>query len=225
MFPKKEQCENLFVPVAVSASHIAYGSIRMEPVFMILGQSAATAAALAIDGDSAVQDVAYADLKPLLEKEGQILSYDGPVSGGKGKPISKMAGIVVDDEAATLTGSWTSSEAAESFIGFNYRHDGKAGNGKAQAIFEAEIGDGGEYAVRLGYTPNANRAKNVKVTIGHAGGTDTVVVDETQKPSHGLCHELGTYTFKPGQKATVTVTNEGTEGYVVIDGVQWEAVK
>ena len=225
LVPKKEQCENLFVPVAVSASHIAYGSIRMEPVFMILGQSAATAAALAIDGDSAVQDVAYADLKPLLEKEGQILSYDGPVSGGKGKPISKMAGIVVDDEAATLTGSWTSSEAAESFIGFNYRHDGKAGNGKAQAIFEAEIGDGGEYAVRFGYTPNANRAKNVKVTIGHAGGTDTVVVDETQKPSHGLFHELGVYTFKSGQKATVTVTNEGTEGYVVIDGVQWEAVK
>jgi len=225
LVPKKEQCKNLFAPVAVSASHIAYGSIRMEPVFMILGQSAATAAALAIDGDTAVQEVAYSELKQLLEKEGQILSYDGPVSGGKGKLISKMDGTVVDDESATLTGSWTSSGAAKSFIGFNYRHDGNAGNGKAKALFETVIEDGGKYAVRFGYTPNANRAKNVKVIIEHADGTDTVVVDETAKPSHDLFQELGTYSFKAGEKATVIVTNDGTEGYVVIDGVQWVPVK
>ena len=86
LVPKKEQCENLLVPVAVSASHIAYGSIRMEPVFMILGQSAAIAAALAIEKDVAVQEVAYADLKPKLEEGGQILEYDNPMSGGKSQP-------------------------------------------------------------------------------------------------------------------------------------------
>ena len=62
--PKKGQVDNLLVPVACSASHIAYGSIRMEPVFMILGQSAATA----------VQDVDYAKLSKTLEKDGQILN-------------------------------------------------------------------------------------------------------------------------------------------------------
>ena len=73
LVPKVGECENLLVPVAVSSSHIAFGSIRMEPVFMILGQSAATAAAMAIDDQLAVQDVPYPKLKEQLEKDNQIL--------------------------------------------------------------------------------------------------------------------------------------------------------
>ena len=72
--PKKEECTNLFVPVCISSSHIAYGSIRMEPVFMILGQSAAVAACLAIDEKCAIQDVSYNQLKKLLENKNQILT-------------------------------------------------------------------------------------------------------------------------------------------------------
>ncbi|MBU6169307.1 MAG: FAD-dependent oxidoreductase [Bacteroidetes bacterium] len=74
IIPKKEECSNLFVPVCVSSSHIAYGSIRMEPVFMILGQSAAVAACLAIDEKCAIQDVSYNQLKKLLENKNQILT-------------------------------------------------------------------------------------------------------------------------------------------------------
>jgi hypothetical protein len=71
--PKKNECENLLVPVCVSSSHIAFGSIRMEPVFMILGQSAATAASIAIDDDVAVQDVKYDKLKKRLIDDKQRL--------------------------------------------------------------------------------------------------------------------------------------------------------
>jgi len=71
--PKRAQAENLLVPVACSSSHIAYGSIRMEPVFMLLGHSAATAAAISIDAGVAVQDVDYATLKAKLLKDGQIV--------------------------------------------------------------------------------------------------------------------------------------------------------
>lgn len=71
--PKKEEAENLLVPVCVSASHIAFGSVRMEPVFMILGQSAATAAAMAIDAEIAVQDLPYAQLRERLLADGQVL--------------------------------------------------------------------------------------------------------------------------------------------------------
>jgi hypothetical protein len=71
--PRRAEATNLLVPVALSASHIAYGSIRMEPVFMVLGQSAATAASLAIDGDGVVQDVAYEKLRGRLLRDGQVL--------------------------------------------------------------------------------------------------------------------------------------------------------
>ncbi|MRI02297.1 FAD-dependent oxidoreductase [Kriegella sp. EG-1] len=73
LVPKKEECVNLLVPVCVSSSHIAFGSMRMEPVFMILGQSAATAAVLAIDNKVSVQDVDYNMLKKELENKGQVL--------------------------------------------------------------------------------------------------------------------------------------------------------
>ena len=70
--PKKDQITNLMVPVCLSCSHIAYGSIRMEPVFMVLGQSAAIAAKLALDAGSAVQDVPYAALRAELDKAKQV---------------------------------------------------------------------------------------------------------------------------------------------------------
>ena len=76
LVPKKGQATNLLVPVCLSSSHIAYGSIRMEPVFMILGQSAATAAVMAIDGGIAVQDVPYAKLRARLLADGQVLEYN-----------------------------------------------------------------------------------------------------------------------------------------------------
>ena len=73
LVPRRGQAGNLIVPVCVSSSHIAFGSIRMEPVFMVLGQSAATAAAMAIDGGVALQDLPYAQLRERLLKDGQVL--------------------------------------------------------------------------------------------------------------------------------------------------------
>lgn len=74
IMPKKEECRNLLVPVCVSSSHIAFGSIRMEPVFMILGQSAATTAVMAIEGNKAVQDVDYLQVRKRLIEDKQIIS-------------------------------------------------------------------------------------------------------------------------------------------------------
>jgi hypothetical protein len=73
--PKTNECENLLVPICLSATHIAYGSIRMEPVFMILGQSAATAAVQAIDDQSSVQKLDYESLRARLLADKQILTW------------------------------------------------------------------------------------------------------------------------------------------------------
>src|SRR5207245_2736664 len=77
LVPTAAECTNLFVPVCLSASHIAYGSIRMEPVFFVLGQSAATAAALAIDDQIDVQRVNYSKLRERLLKDKQVLEWTG----------------------------------------------------------------------------------------------------------------------------------------------------
>ena len=75
--PKTEECTNLLVPVCLSASHIAFGSIRMEPVFMVLGQSAATAACLSIDNNTSVQKLDYNILKTQLISDKQRLVWEG----------------------------------------------------------------------------------------------------------------------------------------------------
>ena len=83
LVPKRGQADNLLVPVCLSSSHIAFGSIRMEPVFMVLGQSAATAAALALDAGVAVQDLPYAQLRERLVRDGQVLEHAAPKTAGR----------------------------------------------------------------------------------------------------------------------------------------------
>ena len=78
IIPRQGECENLLVPVCVSSTHIAYGTVRMEPVFMILGQSAATAAAMALDAGVPVQRVDYAGLKSRLLEDKQVLERPAP---------------------------------------------------------------------------------------------------------------------------------------------------
>ncbi len=78
--PKKSSCSNLLVPVCLSASHVAYSSIRMEPVYMVLGQSAGTAAVMALESNIGVQDLSYENLKAQLLKDGQVLSLERKIT-------------------------------------------------------------------------------------------------------------------------------------------------
>ena len=218
--PKASECSNLLVPVACSASHIAYGSIRMEPVFMILGQSAATAAAMAIDAGSDVQSVPYPALRERLIKDGQVLAFDGPVKPTKSTRSAKdIPGVTVDDEEAVLTGEWSASSANSGFIGLGYRHGGKDSSPKS-AKFIAKLPEAGRHEVRLAVVPNANRSKNALVKVRHAGGVAESRVDLTGAGAKDGFVSVGFFDFAAGT-AEVIVSNEGATGYVLIDAVNW----
>ena len=223
LVPKKGQCENLLAPVCVSSSHIAFGSIRMEPVFMILGQSAATAAVLAIEGRTAVQDVPYATLRKRLLEDGQVLEHAGPEPV---RPVARdpkaLPGVVIDDTEASFQGDWSESSVSRGFLGRGYRHDGNRRDAVAAARFEARLPRAGRYEVRLSYAPNENRSSRVRVTVRHAGGETTVEVNQKLPPPiDGSFVSLGRFEFGPDSPAVVVVTNAGSDGYVIADAVQW----
>lgn len=221
--PKKGEATNLFVPVCLSSSHIAYGSIRMEPVFMILGQSAATAAVLAIDAGIPVQEVEYAKLRERLVKDGQALDPEGNPHPSASISAKSLEGVVVDDAEATFRGEWTDGTSIGPWVGSGYRHDGNVGKGEKRAVFAAKLKPG-RYEVRLAYSPHGNRATNVPVVVRTAEGEKRVTVNQRQEPKVGKAFaSLGTFRF--GGEAVVEVRTEDTDGYVIADAVQFVPVR
>lgn len=190
---------------------------------MILGQTAATAAIFALEDKLPVQQVAYPKLRDRLLQDGQILHYDGPKTS-RGLDPKKMNGVVVDDAQAAKTGDWSEGHAATKFIGDGYSHDGNADKGQKSLLFTGKLPAAGKYEVFFAYTPNSNRASNVPVTVIHASGRHNAVVNEKKPTPPGATGvSLGTFEF--GQDATVLVSTEATDGFVVADGVQWVPVK
>ncbi len=221
--PKAAECTNLLVPVCLSASHIAYGSIRMEPVFMVTGQSAATAAVHAIEEMVAIQRVDARRLQERLLKDGQVLDFESPPIVPRAV-MNKMkpGGIVVDDLAATVNGFDRNSTAHSTYVEQGYRHDGDTNKGQQTARFVADLPRPGRYQVFVAYPWNANRAPSVPVTIRHADGETRVTLNQKKKPAvDELLEPVGTYRFEQGRAGFVEISNAGTEGYVVIDAVQW----
>jgi hypothetical protein len=217
--PKAEQSENLLVPVCLAATHIAYGSIRMEPVFMIMGQSAATAASQAIDGKTTVQQIDYAKLRERLVADGQIIEWTGPARKSSDIDPKSLPGIVVDDADGKFTGEWVHSGASKS-IGVGYQHDGNTEKGHMTAVFKPAIKEAGSYELFLLYPPLDNRASNVPVTVAVGGGESKTVTVNEKKADATNGASLGTFQLAAGESVTVTVSNEKTNGYVVVDGVQ-----
>jgi len=221
--PKASECTNLLVPVCLSATHISYGSIRMEPVFMILGQSSATAAVEAIQADCDVQKIDYAGLRKRLLDDKQVLRWTGPRrSPVAGVDPKKLPGIVVDDSEAKLTGSWSSSTAMGPFVGSGYLHDGNEGKGSKSARFEVKLPGPGQYEVRLSYSASSNRATNVAVTVYDAEGSHAVKVNQKLKPPiDSLLVRLGVFRFAADQPGVVSISNDGTNDHVIVDAVQF----
>ena len=228
LIPKAKECVNLFVPVAMSSTHIAYGSIRMEPVFMILGQSAATAACLAMEDGVTVQGVNYPKLRARLLADGQILEWTGGTSGVRASLIDpkSLKGLVLDDTDGERHGEWRESGSGYArLVGTGYYHDGDAHKGEVSIVWRPEIAEAGEYEIFILAPPHGNRGTNVPVTIA-AGDAKPVIVRINQRDakSNGIV-AVGRFKLPPGRKTVVTLSNAGTDGHVIADGVQFVRVR
>ena len=220
IIPQKKDCSNILVPVCVSSSHIAFGSIRMEPVFMILAQSAATAAVISIEDQVSVQDVSYEKLKTKLLNDGQILELDKPnrLTLGKGVDPSSFSGLVVDGDELSFEGDWVKSTSLRPFIGSSYYHDGNGGKGMRSACFPFQAPKDGLHEILVSYVASINRAGSVRYEMIDEKGLSKVVVDQRKKAStNELWHSLGSFVFVKGKKYDLKVFNEDTEGYVIVD--------
>ncbi|PHS13245.1 MAG: FAD-dependent oxidoreductase [Blastopirellula sp.] len=222
--PKAKDCTNLLVPVCVSSSHIAYGSIRMEPVFMVLGQSAATAAIQAIENNQSVQEVDYELLKATLLQDNQVLEF-----ARKPRPVrvainpKDLPGIVIDDADAKREGTWTTSGSVSGFVGSAYLHDSNTEQGKKKIHFTTTLKPG-LYDVRVAYSPNANRATNVSVFITSGNTESQVFLNQKKAPTvDRVFASVG--QFELNGQVTVTISNETANGYVIADAVSFVPVK
>ncbi|MBL9094309.1 MAG: FAD-dependent oxidoreductase [Planctomycetaceae bacterium] len=229
LVPRREECGNLFVPVCLAASHIAYGSIRMEPVFMVLGQSSATAAVQALEAGGDVQDVDYAKLRERLLADQQVLDWTGP-KPYRGQSAAELPGLVLDSEAITNRGDfgtgWVDGHTTPGYVGKNYLHDDNADKGQKRFVFTLPLKEAGKYEVRVAYTAHGNRATNVPVTVAAADGEHRFVVNQKKKPAgDGLFHKLDVLDFTPDKPAVITIETKGTDGYVIVDAVQLLPVK
>lgn len=134
----------------------------------------------------------------------------------------QLAGIVIDNKQAELTGQWTKSQYVASFVGQEYIHDDGQPKGKNAAVFAPELPMGGQYEVRLAYSAGGNRASNTPVTIIHQDGIEKRIINQSQRPPiDGLFVSLGVYRFEANNVASVSISNDGTDGVVVADAVQF----
>jgi hypothetical protein len=224
--PKAEECTNLLVPVAISASHVAYSSIRVEPTWMTIGHSAGIAAALAAKENVPVQKLPYDMLRTRLVAQKQVV--DPPELPAAFTPVGppgidpkSLSGIVIDDVQAKANGPWTFSTNFKGYVGHGYVHDDKRGDGQSSLTFRVTPPKSGKYDVRVAYSPHPTRAKKVPVVVKSGGRTTEFQLDETQLLVRGDPFQTaGRAMLVGGEEATVTISNRGTEGFVIVDAIQ-----
>ena len=217
IIPRTGECVNVYSTFALSASHVGFSSCRMEPVFMMTSQSAATAAAFAIDDNVPAQQVDYAKLAAQLRADGQILAW--------GSGSSQTNGIIIDqtDTNAFITGAWTFGANAGGWM-TNYLHDQSTGKGSKSVRYVPTITNAGPYEIFLWWVESSNRPTNTPVDVIHAAGTSRVFVN--QRLSSGGWFKIMTTNFNVGTNGGVIIRNDGTAAgsYVVADGVRFAPV-
>ena len=134
---------------------------------------------------------------------------------------AELPGLVLDEGQARVVGAWKSSRTTPGYVGEGYLTDENEGKGAKTVSFTPALPQSGRYEVRLAYTAAANRASNVPVTILHADGEATVTVNQRTAPPAGeRLLSLGQFRFEKDGQGYVLISNEGTDGFVIVDALQ-----
>ena len=226
--PEASECTNLLVPVALSASHVAYSSVRVEPTWMTIGQSAGIAAALAAKAGVTVQALDYAQLRASLLAQHQVLDLPvlPPITAPQaGKVVSlapnSLPGLILDDAQATLSGEWDRSASFKPHIGTGYLHDGQRSDGHSKATFRFKAPAAGEFELRMAYSAHPTRTTRLPVTLTNGPQVQTFTVDQTiALPSGDAFRTIGTVRLRRDGDYLLEVTNKDTGGFTIVDAFQ-----
>ncbi|HEX2629900.1 MAG TPA: FAD-dependent oxidoreductase [Chitinophagaceae bacterium] len=210
LVPKEAECKNLLVPVCLSASHIGYGSIRMEPVFMVLGQSSGIAAAIAVNDKIPVQDVNVEQLQEILKRN--------PLADGS------LPEILVDNDNSShveITGQWATKKGGTYGPTAFY----STVNDKPKTVkFTPEITRKGEYHIYTYVLPKmAKLSSTLSCVVNDGKQSKDVIIKMADVTVNGQTNgewvHLGKYKLSKGKMASVTISNKGADGTVLADGV------
>lgn len=233
----------------VSVNHEALGTVRVMRTIGMMGEVVGKAASICVKNNCSPRDVyaQYLDeLKDLMNQPGVArreqaidpvkpdapLPYDATATGGRAKPhrrgesagghgldVKKLAGVVVDDDQAKLTGNWTKGAGLPGFLATGYRY-ARGGSG-ASARFEFTVPAAGRYEVRVLHSPHENRAAKATAKVTSADGEKAAEMNQQEKgPLENGFLSLGTFRFDPAKPGAVDVTTDGAKGNVAIDAVQ-----
>ena len=208
--PKESEVSNLLVPVCLSASHIAYGSIRMEPVFMVLGQSSAMAAVQAIDQKLSVQKVDVAQVQALLKTN--------PLADGSSPEILVDNSDVLKVER---NGDWTIHKYGG--YGPDYFIADTVSQYPKSIRYKPEVSKKGKYELYIYYPKLKNAAQSTLVHVYDGSRIKEVLIKDAEVnvvgQTSGEWISLGTYSLDVGRKAYVEILAKGSDGAVVADAL------
>lgn len=209
LVPKASEVTNMLVPVCLSATHIAYGSIRMEPVFMVLAQSSATAAVMAIEAKADVQRIDVAKLQQRLKTD--------PLSDGK------IFDILVDNDDAQqvqVKGNWTAEKRGGYGPSFLVSQPGEA-----SVRFTPEVPKKGRYTAYIYFPKTQGSSSSTTVTVHDGKESKEVVIKESdvrvEGQTSGEWVSLGTYELPQGKKGFAEISTKNADGKVIADAVIW----
>lgn len=210
--PKREECKNLLVPVCLSASHIAFGSIRMEPVFMVLAQSAATAAVMAINADTNVQSI---DVEALQEE-----LRTNPLAD------NSQPEILIDNndnEQVQITGNWTERRGGYGLTNLSCEASSASTN---KVVYNTLLEKEGTYEVWMYFSNFKILSDQIYVTVTVDDQPREVTIKTNEIEELGLPSgdwvSLGKYKVLSNARPQVEISGKGISKRIVADALIWK---